>query len=528
MRERAGSSAASAIARRQVTFFESLLALLLAAIVLLQLSRRLSLPYPAMLAAAGVCVALIPGVPAIRIDPHTALALFIAPVLLDAAFDFPVGTVRTLWRPLFALAVLAVLLTTAVVAWLGWYWAGLPLAAAIALGAIVAPPDAAAATAVLSTVSLPRRTVAVLKGESLLNDATALLLFDGAVEVWSHGSFDGRIALHVVLAVPGGVLLGIVLAWGLMRVQRFVAGTLGGHLLEFVNTFWVWILAEWLRLSAVLCVVAFAMSVARDAALKTHPRARVHSYATWETGVFLLNVLAFLLKGMQARIIVGEMQPGRFAETVGFAAVVTVTVVGTRLLWVLAVNRMTNRFGVLRGDLEPPTLRQGLVAGWAGTRGLVTLVTALALPAGFPQRDMIVLAAFAVVLATLVVQGATLVPIIRWLGLDHDDGVADELRAARQRLAATAIAALEAEPGAEAERLRAHYRLVADSEATGDAPLERHRTLGLTAIRAARECLAEMRLHQDIDPEVFEKLQEELDWKELATISEDERRIEPS
>ena len=133
----------------------------------------------------------MPGAPQIDLDPHTALALFIAPVLVDAAYDFPVGTVRRLWRPLFALAVVAVLLSAGAVAWLGVALVGLPLYAALALGAIVAPPDAAAATAILRSVNMPRRSVDVLKGESLLNDATALLLFSAAVALQSHGGIDG-------------------------------------------------------------------------------------------------------------------------------------------------------------------------------------------------------------------------------------------------------------------------------------------------------------------------------------------------
>ena len=179
-----------------MTFFESLLALLAIAILLLQVSRRLAIPYPTMLAAAGVVLALVPGAPRIDLDPHMALALFIAPVLVDAAYDFPVGTVRRLWRPLFALAVVAVLLSAGAVAWLGVALAGLPLYAALALGAIVAPPDAAAATAILRSVSMPRRSVDVLKGESLLNDATALLLFSAAISFPSHGGDGEWLALR--------------------------------------------------------------------------------------------------------------------------------------------------------------------------------------------------------------------------------------------------------------------------------------------------------------------------------------------
>ncbi len=254
-----------------MTFFESLLALLAIAILLLQVSRRLTIPYPTMLAAAGVVIGLVPGAPRIVLDPHTALALFIAPVLVDAAYDFPVGTVRRLWRPLFALAVVAVLLSAGAVTWLGVALAGLPIYAALALGAIVAPPDAAAATAILRSVSMPRRSVDVLKGESLLNDATALLLFSAAISFPSHGGVDGWLALELGVAAPGGILLGIVLAKLLRFVMPFVTGTLGGNLFEFVGAIGVWILAERLHLSAVLCLVAFAMTIARTANVTTRP-----------------------------------------------------------------------------------------------------------------------------------------------------------------------------------------------------------------------------------------------------------------
>ncbi len=259
-----------------VTFFESLLALLLAAIVLTQVARRLSLPYPAMLAAAGVVVALVPGAPTIPIDPETALAIFIAPALVDAAFDFPLRTARRFWGPLLIFAVLGVLVTTSLVAWLGWAYAGLPIAAAVALGAIVAPPDAAAATAVLSALSIPRNTDSILRGESLFNDATALLLFGAALAVQSGGGLTPAVGLHLAIAAPGGILLGIAAALLVRRVNRFVTGTLGGNLLQFVNAFIVWIVAERLGLSAVLCIVAFAMTLARSTDIASSPRMRVH------------------------------------------------------------------------------------------------------------------------------------------------------------------------------------------------------------------------------------------------------------
>src|SRR5271156_5367135 len=232
-----------------MTFFESLLLLMLAAIALLQVARRLSLPYPAMLAAAGVVVALIPGAPNIPIQPSTYLALFIAPALVDAAYDFPPEATRRFLAPLIAFAVVAVILTTCVVAAIASTLLGLPLAAAVVLGAIVAPPDAAPATAVLRNLSIPRNLDAILKGESLFNDATALLLFGGALTFFSSGGFRLGVGLRLGLAVPGGVLLGIVCAYVVRYVNPMVKDTLGGNLLQFVLSYLLWIAADRLHFS---------------------------------------------------------------------------------------------------------------------------------------------------------------------------------------------------------------------------------------------------------------------------------------
>ena len=509
-----------------MTFFESLLALLLVAILLLQVSRRLDLPYPAMLAIAGVGVAFVPGAPRILIDPHTALPLFIAPVLLDAAYDLPVGAAWKLWRPLFVLSVIAVLITAAVVAWIGWAFAGLPLAAAVVLGAIVAPTDAAAATAVLSSVSIPHRTITVLKGESLFNDATALLLFAGALAVHGRGGMDGGIALQLGLAAPGGILLGIGLAYAVNWLNRFVAGTLGGNLLQFVVAFLIWLVAERLHLSAVLTVVAFAMTIARMPSTNSSPRMRVHSFAVWATVVFLLNVLAFLLMGMQARTIVGRMEPGRLQDALLVAAAVIVAVIAVRVVLVMAWNLAARRLPWLRGDIEAPTIGQGIFVGWCGMRGLVSMATAFALPADFPNRDIVVLIAFAVVLATLVLQGLTLAPLIRWLRLDQlEDG--DRLLAkARVKLASAGIGALADREGAEADILRARYKFESKPE-TADA-LRRYREAGLAAVAAERAKLEWMRETHELSDDSYYLLQEEIDWRQLTLLPEDDRRIEES
>jgi len=512
-----------------MTFFESLLVLLLAAIVLLQIARRLALPYPAMLALAGVLVAFIPGAPTIVIDPGTALALFIAPVLLDAAFDFPIGTAWRLWRPLVALAVGAVLVTTAVVAWIGWAFAGLPIAAAVVLGAIVAPPDAAAATAVLGAVSLPRRTVAVLKGESLFNDATALLLFGAALAIQANGGFDAGVGLRLTIAAPGGILLGIAFAWLMKRVNRFVTGTLGGTIVQFLSAFLVWIVADHLQLSAVLAVVACAMTLARSSELTSSPRMRVHSYAVWATVVFLLNVLAFLLMGMQARTIFGRMTPERLREALTVLALVIAAITVARFAVVMAWNVLARRYQAIRGHLPAPTPAQGVIVSWSGMRGLVSLATAFALPPDFPQRDLVVLVAFGVVLVTLIFQGLTLTPLIRLLKLDRMEDPGEELAASRATLAGIGLVALDGEAGPEAENLRFGYRMEQGVRGeAGAASCGRHRALGLAAIGAERCELERMRAENEIGAATYELLQEELDWREIALLPDRERRIEES
>lgn len=513
-----------------MSFFESLLLLLTVAILLLQVTRRLSVPYPTILAAGGVGLALVPGVPQIALEPETALALFIAPALVDAAFDFPTVAARNLWQPLFALAVLAVVLSAAAVASLGIVLAGLPLFAALALGAIVAPPDAAAATAILGGVSMPTRVVAVLKGESLLNDASALLLFAGAMSAYTHGA-TAEFALRAAIAVPGGVLLGIVLALLVGRfVIPFVTGTLGGTLLEFVTCFGVWIVAERLELSAVLCLVAFAMTIARSVGATTRARARIHSFAVWDTAVFLLNVLAFLLMGLQARGIVGAMPAQELRHAAVFALSVILCLFVVRMGWVLAYDRLAQRYESVRGAEPPPTRREAVLIGWCGMRGLVTLATAFALPAGFPQRDLIVLTAFAVVLSTLVLQGLTLGPLVRWLGLDTAAGVADEVTLGRAALADAALAALAGRTDPAAGHWRHSFEAARAAAGTdGDRSRQRaKRAVGLDALRRQRERLEALRASRDVGSEAYLILQEELDFLEVTLSDEDDRRIEAS
>ena len=264
------------------------------------------------------------------------------------------------------------------------------------------PPDAAATTATLGTVSIPKAIDAILKGESLFNDATALLIFAGALAIQSNHGLDTKIVLEVVGAVPGGILFGAACALLYRWVGAPFMQSLRGSLLQFVSTYLVWIIAERLQISAVLAEVTYAMVLARNVAINTSPRNRVHSYAVWSSVVFVLNVLAFLLMGMQARVIIERTQSDLLGREFQFAGVVVAAAILTRLVVIIGSNHVAAWILRRAGQSPRGTWHQGVFAGWAGMRGLVTLATAFALPDSFPKRDLVVLTAFSVVIATLV------------------------------------------------------------------------------------------------------------------------------
>lgn len=510
-----------------MALFESLLALLLISILLLKISGHIGAPYPTMLAFSGACVAALPWAPEIDMQPRLALALFIAPALLDAAYDLPPRELRRDWLPLTWLALVAVVLTTAAVALVGWAWAGMPIAAAVALGAIVAPPDAAAATAVLTKFPLPRRTMAILKGESLLNDATALLIFTAAVAIatWQETSVVDMIPALLV-AAPGGVALGLAFAKLYFLLKRWLGQTLTARVSEFVVTFGTWVIAEHLHVSPILAVVTFAMTAAHYSPETQTARDRVHSYAIWEVVVFVLNVLAFLLMGLQARTILSRLESSRLWEFIWFGVTVLGVVIAVRIAWVMLGTLFPRLYQ--RGEASPSTsTREAVLISWCGMRGLVTLATAFALPSTFPHRDVIVLTAFIVVLGSLMIQGLTVGLLIRLLRLEPDTSLDMEISKARGAMVDAAIERLRDQKSDAAVAVRAEYeamRAIARDRANPQADTE-HDRLRIDAICAQRELLAQLRRRGDISDDAFHRLEEELDWAELHASPREELEL---
>ncbi|MEN3370153.1 MAG: monovalent cation/hydrogen antiporter [Verrucomicrobiota bacterium] len=509
---------------------EQILALFVAAVVLSAAARRVGAPYPVFLAIGGALLAFVPGTRPFTIPPELALALFVAPVLLDAAYDASLRDLRDNWAPVTGLVIFAVGLTTAAVALVAHTFVpGMPWAAAIALGAIVAPPDAAAATAVLRPLRPPHRIFTILEGESLLNDASALLIYRVAVGAVGASGFSlGTIAPTFLFGVVGSVIAGLALAWLVIRLMERVQHIPTSIILQFVSTFGVWLLAERIGLSGVLTTVCYAIALARTGPERTPARMRIPSYAVWETIVFALNILAFIFIGLQIRPILDRLETTDSLRYVAIAGVVLLTVIVVRFAWQMSYNTIS-RWRHRRFGFNPPrpmlrpTLGSGLIVSWSGMRGIVSLAAALALPEAFPYRDLIVLTAFAVVLGTLVIQGLTLKPLLRWLALHDDDPVGRELSAARERALSAGLAtfASDSSPAAEFARQAFTARLGFEPSDPRAGQIA-HRQIYGEAVDAARQAILSMRTNDEIGDDAFHKLEEELDQLEIAVRSEAE------
>jgi NhaP-type Na+/H+ or K+/H+ antiporter len=301
-----------------------------------------------------------------------------------------------------------------------------------------------------------------------------------------------------------------------MSLRPLVAGTLSTSILEFTTTFGAWIIAEHLHISPIIAVVVFAMTIATYGPALQSARDRVYSYSVWEAAVFILNVLAFLLMGLQARVILSRLDNDGLWSAVAFAILVLSIVILVRVAWVMTYVALVR--WLLPTIVPLPQKRIGLLVSWCGMRGLVTLATAFALPENFPGRDLIVLSAFSVVLGTLVIQGLTIKPLIKLLKIEPDTTLDEEISLARTAMMDAALKTLEHADGDAANAVRAEYkaaRRLAEDPSAPQADTEYDR-LRMKAIAEERRVLAKFRQEGRISDDAFHHLEEELDWSELS------------
>jgi len=404
--------------------FEVVLLLIAVSVVLTLAANRLRMPPASALILGGGGLALIPGMPQIVLDPNLVLVLFLPPLLLLSAYLTDWRAFRADLRIILQLAVGAVAFTTLAVGWVTHLvLPGLPWAACFALGAIVSPPDAVAAKAVLQGLPLPARTVALLEGESLLNDATGLVLYRLTVVAGLTGAFNSAAATgSFVGLIFGGVVLGVVC--GIVAstiIGRYVSGELGVTT-SFLFAWGSYILGERLHVSGVLATVACGIIMGWRQHERLDAEQRLQSQAVWRVIGFVLESLVFILIGLSLRSVLDRLtiDADGLQQLLIQAAAVVAAVILTRFIWIVSLTYGVRFFfPKLRARDPYPHFRIPLVMSWAGMRGVVSLAAALALPAQFPGRDFILAATFIVILVTVLVQGATLAPLIRWLRFDR-------------------------------------------------------------------------------------------------------------
>jgi Na+/H+ antiporter len=512
-----------------------LLALLATAAALLILAGPLRIPYPILLVLGGLVLGFAPGVPEVTMPPEVVVFGILPPLLYVSAYFTGLRELRRNLRPISLLAVGLVAATTACVAVVAHAVTDLPWAESFVLGAVVSPTDPIAASAIGRRLGVPRRLIDVIEGESLLNDGTALVLLRTAIVAAVAGTFSlWDAGLRLVLAIVGGIAVGLAVGYAIRLVRRALDNPPLEVTIAFLTGYFAFLPASALGVSGVLAVVTAGVYVGWYTPELTTVQTRLQGAGFWEVLTFLLNVLLFGLVGLQLRPILDSLSGSSGWSLVGEAGAVVLAVVVLRVVWVFPATYLPRLLSrrIRERDPSPPWTYPAFVS-WNGMRGAVTIAAALLVPlhtdagAPLPGRDLIVFFAFAVVLATLVVQGLSLPALIRALRLEADDGGRDAEEArARVRAAEAALDRLE-ELQSEAwvlddtaERARGLYRFRIDrftsrGDSDGDGKVEKrslkYQRLRRELLEAERHAVVEMRNTGEISDEVMRLVERDID-----------------
>ena len=551
---------------------ELILLLLAVSAGLRLIAERLAVPYAAVLVVGGLLLALVPGLPQVTLPPDVLFLIFIPPLLYSGAIAYPLRDFRREFGPILRLSVVMVLVSTAAVAAVAhalhpsFTWA-----AAIALGAIISPPDPVAILSIMRSLRMPREIVSILEGEGLLNDATALVTYRLAVAAAVTGAFSpSQAALQFLLGGGGGIAIGVLIGVIVARVHRVTRRVpVVANTVSLLTPFASYLLADHLGTSGVLAVVATGLYAARTVPKVIGAETRVQIYGTWTVVTFILESLVFILVGLELPNITRALDRLPLSTLLGEAAVVSLCVVLVRIAWVMPSTYIFRIFfRWLRGGHEPlPAWRSVLFIAWAGLRGGDSLVLALSLPlltasgARFPAREQIIFITFCVIFITLVLQGTTLASVARLLGIGADEEEAAEdaharLAAAeaglrildepgiassqypevvrylrqRHRQRARRWAAREAEPhdGESADVAHEHFTVAPSHEAAAIDELraEEYRRVRSAMLGAEQRAIAELRDNGVIADDVMRRIQRDLDLETLL-LETSEPVIEP-
>jgi monovalent cation/hydrogen antiporter len=502
---------------------------------LVWLARKIRVPYPVLLLLGGLLLGLVPGLPRIALDPDIVFLLILPPLLYVSAFFTRIRDFRANLKNIASLAVGLVLVSAAVVAALAMMVVpGITLPLAVALGAIVSPPDAVAATAIAQRLAVPRRVVSILEGESLVNDATALTVYRAAIAAattLAAVSAIGAVASFTFVAL-GGIVVGLAAGWVMAEVRARLTETPVAITAALLTPYVAYLPAEALGMSGVLAVVTAGLYVGRRSSRIMSSEARLAGRAFWEMLVFLLNGVVFLSIGIEISVISSQLDRSALLELAGIGLLISFALIAVRALWIFATN-LPSALARSRQALRA-RIAESIVLSWAGMRGVVSLAAALALPitidgTALPAREAIIVITFTVILVTLVGQGLTLPFVIRAVGLGTDADDRHEESHARQALIDEALNRIEdlarqwPNHAPLIDQLRTSYKHRAEhEEQLHEAPgneaeqeLVEHRQIRREVIDAQRDALLAMRDRGAIDDDVLRDIERELDLEEI-------------
>lgn len=528
---------------------EVVILLLSVVLALTTLAQKIVVPYPILLVIGGLMLGLVPGLPVVTLRPELVFLVFLPPILWAAAYFTSWREFRYNLRPISLLAVGLVVATTAAVAFVARFLLpGMGWAEAIALGAIVSPPDAVSATAIARRLKIPRRVVTILEGESLVNDATALVLYRTAVAAAVGGALAlGPTVLQVVFAALAGVVIGLAVGMATRWALRATQDSFTEIAITLLAPYVAWVLGEQAHASAVLSCVAGGLYVRQHFSEAVSPVTRIQARAVWDLLIFVLHGFIFILIGLQLGALRQAIAADRWGTLLATGAVISLTAIVIRLGWVPLAALIPRWISPTLRRRDPlPAWPNLFLIGWTGMRGIVTLAAALALPlttsagAPLPFRAEIILISFSVILATLVLQGLSLAPLIRALRLEDDDRTVEEQEEmrARERAATMALTRLEElaeqqwSAGEHVDRLREHYHRRRERFAGNGAvapecaaeTVEAFRYLRHETLTAERRALIGMRNDGTISDDILHRLEHELDIEALR-LGIGERRV---
>jgi monovalent cation/hydrogen antiporter len=509
--------------------------LLIVVAALAILAKKVELPYPVLLVIGGLALGFVPGLPPVQLEPNLVFLFLLPPLLYPAALFTSWRDFRANLNAILLLAIGLVLLTTAFVAVVAHALAGLPWAAAFVLGAIISPSDAVAATAITSRLRVPRRIVTVLEGESLVNDATALVAYRFGIATMMSGTFSLSEAIgRFLLVALGGTGIGLAVGWLAAHIQRRLNDPPVQMTISLLTPFAAYIPSERFHVSGVLAVVAAGLFLGWRGPQILTARTRLNIFVFWEMIVFLLNGLVFVLIGLQLPRILHTLSGHSLKQLLWHGVLISCAAIVVRIAWVFASTNAVRLISVaLRRQGDPYSAWQNLaIVAWTGMRGVVSLAAALAVPltlsngSAFPGRDDILFITFCVILATLVLQGMSLPSLIHRLGV-VDDGLANvEERTARLKANEAALAYLaevdNRVPPDLVERLRAEYndrirQLEVYASVGGDRSdglLPSYQRLQQDALDVERRTIIRLRDEYVINDEVLRRIQLDLDHAE--------------